>query len=89
VDLAYAPPPPAVVLILVLPPAPIASTDTKEAKSAGTVNVVPEVMNTVLTAIGYWLRVGYYFVSYYRYKLCTVPCAAELSKVTGLVRCGD
>jgi hypothetical protein len=47
VDLAYAPPPPPVVLMLVLPPAPIASTDTNDPKSAGTVNVVPEVMNTL------------------------------------------
>jgi hypothetical protein len=39
------------VLILVLPPAPMASTDTNDPKSAGTVNVVPEVMNTVLTAM--------------------------------------
>jgi hypothetical protein len=56
VDFAYAapaPPPPALPVPSVEPPppAPIASTETKAPKSEGIVNVVPDVIKTVLVAI--------------------------------------
>ena len=55
VDLEYAPPPepPAVIPRQLPPPPPMTSTEMKDEKSAGTVKVVPEVMNTTLVAIVY------------------------------------
>lgn len=55
VDLEYAPAPepPAAEPRQLPPPPPMTSTETSELKSAGTVKVVPDVMNTTLVAIVY------------------------------------
>jgi hypothetical protein len=64
-EYAYPPPPPPfnVAGIEPAPPPPMASTDTNETKSAGTAKVVPDVMNTVLTAMANPVRSRIYGLS--------------------------